>query len=78
MCIGAVVNSDQATAMAPTPKSRISPPEPRMFSRTHPSTTDDEIVISGISGKFPSCKNVEEFSYNLYNKVSFRDISGFF
>lgn len=44
-----------------------------MFSRTHPSTADDEIVISGVSGKFPSCKNVEEFSYNLYNKVSLKD-----
>lgn len=64
------------TGMAPTPKSRMSPPEPRMYSRTHPSTTDDEIVISGVSGKFPSCKNVEEFSNNLYNKVSKTDIAG--
>lgn len=56
--------------MAPVPKSRISPPEPRLYSRTHSSNADDEIVISGISGKFPQCKNVDEFSYNLYNKVS--------
>lgn len=33
-------------------------------------TPDDEIVISGISGKFPSSKNVTEFAHNLYNKVS--------
>lgn len=56
--------------MAPTPKSRISPPEPRLFSRTHPSNADNEIVISGIAGKFPHSKNVDEFSSNLYNKVS--------
>lgn len=31
----------------------------------------DEIVISGISGKFPKSKNLAEFSNNLYNKVIF-------
>lgn len=30
---------------------------------------DDDIVISGVSGKYPNSKNVAEFSYNLYNKV---------
>lgn len=30
----------------------------------------DEIVISGISGKFPKSKTMTEFSYNLYNKVN--------
>lgn len=29
----------------------------------------EEVVISGISGIFPSSKNVKEFMYNLYNKV---------
>lgn len=38
-------------------------------SRVYPVTPGDEIVISGISGKFPSAKNVAEFAYNLYNKV---------
>lgn len=38
-------------------------------SRIHPVTADDEIVISGISGRFPSAKNVTEFAHNLYNKV---------
>lgn len=38
-------------------------------SRVYASNPDDEIVISGISGKFPSAKNVAEFSDKLYNKV---------
>ncbi|CAH1176264.1 unnamed protein product [Phaedon cochleariae] len=29
----------------------------------------DKIVISGISGVFPSSRNVEEFRQNLYNKI---------
>ncbi|XP_045537637.1 fatty acid synthase-like [Papilio machaon] len=31
--------------------------------------TGDEIVISGISGKFPMSQNVTEFMENLYNKI---------
>lgn len=38
--------------------------------RIFPNTPDDEIVISGISGRFPKCDSVEELSHNLYNKVS--------
>lgn len=30
---------------------------------------DDEIVITGVSGQYPNCKNVKDFEYNLYNKV---------
>lgn len=30
---------------------------------------DDEIVISGISGRFPNSHNVAELSYKLYNKI---------
>ncbi|XP_070505887.1 fatty acid synthase-like [Chironomus tepperi] len=30
---------------------------------------DNDIVISGVSGRFPSSKNLREFEYNLYNKV---------
>lgn len=55
--------------MAPIPKAPPSVPEPRLFSRTHPATPDDEIVISGVAGKYPKSRNVEEFAYNLYNKV---------
>lgn len=40
-----------------------------MFCRTHPITPDDEIVISGIAARFPNARNMNEFSYNLYNKV---------
>lgn len=42
----------------------------RVTVRIWPQTPDDEIVISGISGKFPKSKNVTEFAHNLYNKVS--------
>lgn len=38
-------------------------------TRIWAASSDDEIVISGISGKFPNSKNLTEFSYNLYNKV---------
>lgn len=37
--------------------------------RIKAATPGDEIVISGISGKFPSAKNMTEFEKNLYNKV---------
>lgn len=40
-------------------------------SRVKAQSPGDEIVISGISGKFPNSKNLAEFSHNLYNKVSF-------
>lgn len=38
-------------------------------SRIRAGSADDEIVISGISGKFPRAKNMNELSYNLFNKV---------
>lgn len=36
-------------------------------------TPGDEIVISGISGRFPNAENMQEFSFNLYNKVDMVD-----
>lgn len=33
----------------------------------------DEIVISGIAGRFPNSNNMYEFEYNLYNKVDMQD-----
>jgi hypothetical protein len=30
---------------------------------------DEEIVISGMAGRFPKSANVNEFADNLYNKV---------
>lgn len=41
----------------------------RTQSRVRPMDPDDEIVITGISGKFPKSENVKEFAENLYNKV---------
>lgn len=34
---------------------------------------EDEIVISGISGRFPNSRNMHELANNLYNKVSLVD-----
>lgn len=39
-------------------------------ARIRPESADDEIVISGISGKFPKAGNMAEFAHNLYNKVN--------
>lgn len=38
-------------------------------SRIFASSPDDEIVISGMAGRFPNSDNVAELSYHLYNKV---------
>lgn len=35
--------------------------------------TQDEIVISGISGRFPNSYNIDHFSHNLYNKIDMVD-----
>ena len=45
----------------------------RLLSRVKVSDPSDEIVISGISGRFPNSKNMTEFSYNLYNKIDMVD-----
>jgi fatty acid synthase len=29
----------------------------------------EDIVISGIAGRFPECDNMDEFAYNLYNNL---------
>lgn len=44
---------------------------PKLLCRTHVDSPDDEIVISGIAGKFPNSENVDVFEYNLFNKVSY-------
>lgn len=52
-----------------------SPPREQMklFSRVYPLTPGDEIVISGISGRYPNSDNIHEFAHNLYNKVDMVD-----
>lgn len=37
------------------------------------SQNDNDIVISGISGRFPKSSNLREFEHNLYNKVDMLD-----
>lgn len=41
----------------------------KKFSRSYPDSDGDDIVISGMAGKFPNSKNISEYEYNLYNKV---------
>lgn len=40
-----------------------------MFSKTSSRCPEDDIVISGISGRFPNARNMHEFEHKLYNKV---------
>lgn len=49
--------------------SEISLKKNKKFSRAYPETDGDDIVISGMAGKFPNSKNISEYEYNLYNKV---------
>ncbi|CRK99510.1 CLUMA_CG012829, isoform A [Clunio marinus] len=42
-------------------------------SRARFTSDEDEIVISGIAGRFPNSNNVAEFEYNLYNKIDMVD-----
>lgn len=45
----------------------------KIFCRNKPMTPGDEIVISGISGRFPNSANMQEFANNLYNKIDMVD-----
>ncbi|XP_030080615.1 fatty acid synthase [Drosophila hydei] len=45
----------------------------KKFSRSYPDSDGDDIVISGMAGKFPNSKNISEYEYNLYNKVDMVD-----
>lgn len=47
--------------------------KPKYLSRTKPETVNDEIVISGISGRFPNADDMAEFSHKLYNKIDMVD-----
>ncbi|KAH8379368.1 hypothetical protein KR009_004445 [Drosophila setifemur] len=45
----------------------------KKYSRSRPDTDGDDIVISGMAGKFPNCSNVAEYEYKLYNKIDMVD-----
>lgn len=45
----------------------------RILNRTDILFPGDDIVISGISGRFPNSVDMNEFSYNLYNKIDMVD-----
>lgn len=55
--------------MAPIPKAPPSVPDPKLHSRAFAGSPGDEIVVTGVSGRFPNSRNVEQFGHNLYNKV---------
>lgn len=40
-----------------------------LYSRIHAANDDEEIVITGMAGRFPNSNHVAEFRDNLYNKV---------
>lgn len=41
--------------------------------KVYETDIDDEIVISGVSGRFPNSSNMAEFAHNLYNKIDMVD-----
>jgi fatty acid synthase len=41
--------------------------------RAYVSDPREEIVISGVSGRFPKARNMNELSHNLYNKINMVD-----
>ncbi|XP_070141375.1 fatty acid synthase [Drosophila kikkawai] len=45
----------------------------KKYSRSYPDSDGDDIVISGMAGKFPNCRNVAEYEYKLYNKIDMVD-----
>uniref|UniRef100_A0A1B0B9K0 Fatty acid synthase n=1 Tax=Glossina palpalis gambiensis TaxID=67801 RepID=A0A1B0B9K0_9MUSC len=45
----------------------------KKFSRVYPATDGDDVVISGMAGKFPNCHNIDEYEYKLYNKIDMID-----
>ncbi|XP_016956349.1 fatty acid synthase isoform X1 [Drosophila biarmipes] len=45
----------------------------KKYSRPFPDTDGDDIVISGMAGKFPNCRNITEYKYKLYNKIDMVD-----
>ncbi|XP_002137899.4 fatty acid synthase [Drosophila pseudoobscura] len=45
----------------------------KKYSRIRPDSDGDDIVISGMAGKFPNCRNISEYEYKLYNKIDMVD-----
>lgn len=45
----------------------------RVLTRVKTSSAQDAIIVSGVSGRFPSSANMNEFADNLYNKVDMVD-----
>jgi fatty acid synthase, animal type len=45
----------------------------RVLTKATITDPRDEIVISGIAGRFPNSNNVADFAHNLYNKIDMVD-----
>ncbi|KAL7014528.1 hypothetical protein ACKWTF_015986 [Chironomus riparius] len=50
--------------MVPNPKDVIHKPSNQL-----PELTENTVVISGMSGRFPKSRTITDFKHNLYNKV---------
>lgn len=46
---------------------------PKQLNTRAMFASGDELVISGISGRFPNSDSVAEFGYNLFNKIDMVD-----
>ncbi|XP_053693616.1 fatty acid synthase [Sabethes cyaneus] len=46
---------------------------PAIEHRARPPPPGEEIVISGLAGRFPNSDSVKEFGYHLYNKIDMVD-----
>lgn len=42
--------------------------------RVFAENDDSEVVISGMSGRFPNSRNIADLDYHLYNKVPFSNL----
>lgn len=62
------MSSSDMSKTGPSETERKSQPSFRVF----PSSPDEEVVISGMAGRYPNCDNVEDYRRHLFNKVSFR------
>lgn len=64
-----LVLKPQYITMAPIPKNENIETNYILEKNEPAQLTGDEVVISGISGKFPKSENLIQFMENLYKKV---------
>lgn len=62
-------NNNETQQLDLSLNKEANPKKNKKYSRSFPESEGDEIVISGMAGKFPNSHNIEEYEHNLYNKV---------